>query len=112
MEQALLAELQAAQQQMQTMFFYLQGLGASANYQPLPTVPWPPPPLPQIGFPSIFPPPGATDTPVSMNLFTWLRIHIQILRYFMSIYNVLYLKEHLDSLSGWLINDLCFNKND
>jgi len=41
-----------------------------------------------------------------------LRICIQILRYFMSIYNVLYLKEHLDSLSGWLINDICFNKND
>ena len=98
MEQALLAERQVAQQQMQTMFSYLQGLGASINYQLPPTVPWPPPPLPQIGFPSIFPPHGATGTHVSMNLFTWLRIHIQILRYFMSIYHVLYLKEHLDSL--------------
>ena len=60
MEQALLAERQTAQQQMQTMFSYLQGLGASINYQPPPTVPWPPPPLPQIGF------------PFSMNLFTLL----------------------------------------
>ena len=59
MEQALLAERQVAQQQMQTMFSYLQGLGASINYQPPPTVPWPPSPLPQIGFPYIFPPPGA-----------------------------------------------------
>ena len=32
MEQALLAERQAAQQQMQTMFSYLQGLGATINY--------------------------------------------------------------------------------
>ena len=78
MEQALLAERQAAQQQMQTMFSYLQGLGASINYQPPPTVPWPPPPLPQIGFPSISPPPDATGTPVSMNLFTCLRIHIDL----------------------------------
>ena len=78
MEQALLAERQVAQQQMQTMFSYLQGLGASINYQPPPTVPWPPPPLPQIGFPSIFPSPGATGTPVSMNLFTCLGIHIDL----------------------------------
>ena len=90
----------------------LEGLGVSINYRPPPMVPWPPPPLPQIGFPSIFPPHGATGTPVSMNLFTWLRIHIQILRYFMSIYHVLYLEEHLNPLSGWLINDICFNKND
>ena len=72
MEQALLAERQAAQQQIQIMFSYLQGLGAPMNYQPSPTVPWPPPPQPQIGFPSIFPPPGATGTPVSMSLFTLL----------------------------------------
>src|SRR6185437_15551583 len=67
MEQALLAERQAAQQQMQTMFSYLQGIDVSINYQPPPTMPWPPPPLPQIGLPSIYPPPGAADTPVSMN---------------------------------------------
>ena len=78
MEQALLAERQAAQQQMQTMSSYLQGLGASINYQPPATVPWPPPPLPQIGFPSVFPPPGTIGTPVSMNLFTCLRIHIDL----------------------------------
>jgi len=78
MERALLAERQTVQQQMQTMFSYLQGLGASINYQPPPTVPWPPPLLPQIGFLSIFSLPGATDTPVSMNLFTWLRIHIDL----------------------------------
>ena len=66
MEQALLAERQAAQQQMQTMFSYLQGLGATINYQPPPMMPWPPPPLPPLGLPSIFPPSGATGTPVSM----------------------------------------------
>ena len=65
MEQALLAEQHAAQQ-MQTMFSYLQGLGATINYQPPPTMPWPPPPLPPLGLPSIFPPSGATGTPVSM----------------------------------------------
>ena len=63
---ALLAERQAAQQQMQTMFSYLQGLGATINYQPPPTMPWPPPPLPPLGLPSIFPPSGATCTPVNM----------------------------------------------
>ena len=66
MEQGLLAERQDAQQQMQTMFSYLQGLGATINYQPPPTMPWPPPPLPPLGLPSIFPPSGATGTPVSM----------------------------------------------
>ena len=78
MEQTLLAGRQAAQQQMQTMFSYLQGIGASINYQQPPTMPWPPPPLPQIGLPSIFPPPGAADTPVSMNLLTCLCIHIDL----------------------------------
>jgi hypothetical protein len=78
MEQALLAKRQAVQQQMQTMFAYIQGLGASINYQPPPMVSWPPPPQPQIGYPSIFPPPGATGTPVSMNVFTCLRIHIDL----------------------------------
>jgi len=76
MEQVLLAERQAAQQQMQTMFAYIQGLGASVNYQPPPTVSWSPPPLPQMDYPSVFPPPSATGTPVSMNVFTCLRIHI------------------------------------
>ena len=71
MEQTLLAERQATQQQMQTMFSYLQGIGATINYQPPPMMPWPPPPL---GLPSIFSPSGAAGTPVSMNmnLFTLL----------------------------------------
>jgi hypothetical protein len=71
MEQALLAKRQAAQQQMQTMFVYIQGLGASVNYQPPPTVTWPPPPLPQIGFA-----PGAIVTPVSMNGYIYLLAYI------------------------------------
>ena len=71
MEQMLLAERQAAQQQIQTMFAYIQGLGASVNYQPLPTVTWPPPPLPQIGFA-----PGAIVTPMSMNGDIYLLAHI------------------------------------
>ena len=66
MEQALLAEREAAQQQMQTMFSYLQGLGTTINYQPPPRMPWPPPLLPLLFLPSIFPPSGATGTPVSM----------------------------------------------
>jgi len=73
MEQALLAERQAAQQQMQTMFSYLQGLGATINYQPPPTMPWPPLPL---GLHSIFPPSGATGTPVSMIYRFTLLAHI------------------------------------
>jgi len=76
MEQALLAERQAAQQQMQTMFSYLQGLGATINYQPPPTMAWPPPPLPPLGIPSIFPPSGATGTPVSMIYRFTLLAHI------------------------------------
>ena len=69
-------EREAEWQLMQTMFAYIQGLGASVNYQPPPTVSWPPPPLPQMDYPSVFPPPSATGTPVSMNVFTCLRIHI------------------------------------
>ena len=74
-EQALLAEREAAQQQMQTMFSYLQGLGTTINYQPPPTVTWPPPPLPQIGFA-----PSAIVTPVSMNGYIYLLAHIYGLR--------------------------------
>jgi hypothetical protein len=60
---------EASQQQMQTMFTYIQGLGASVNYQPPPTMPWPPlaPPPPQLAFTTIvflF-----TVTPVCMNVF-------------------------------------------
>ena len=51
---------EASQQQMQTTFAYIQGLGASVNYQPPPMVPWPPP--------------GAAVTPVSMNVFACMRI--------------------------------------
>ena len=82
MEQAFLEERQrmmdaerqryeASQQQMQTMFAYIQGLGASVNYQPPPTVTWPPPPLSQIGFA-----PGSLVTPVSMNGYIYLLAHI------------------------------------
>ena len=71
MEQAFLEEqhrmmdaerqrYEASQQQMQTMFTYIQGLGASVNYQPPPMVPWPPP--------------GVAVTPVSMNVFACMRI--------------------------------------
>ena len=68
---------EASQQQMQTTFAYIQGLGASVNYQPPLTVPWPPPPpLPRMTFApmSFLPPPGATVTPMSINVFACMRI--------------------------------------
>ena len=40
------------------MFAYMQGLGASINYQPPPTMSWPPPPAPppqMLGAPMVFP---------------------------------------------------------
>ena len=57
------------EQRVAAMFAYMQGLGASINYQPLPTMPWPPPtaPPPQLlGAPMVFP---SAVTPVSMNIF-------------------------------------------
>ena len=60
---------EAWQQQMQTMFAYIQGLGASVNYQPPPTVLWPPPapPPPQMPFtPMVF---LHAVTPVRTNVF-------------------------------------------
>jgi len=68
---------EASQQQIQTMFAYIQGLGASVNYLPPLTVPWPPPPPPppQMTFaPMSFFPPGPAVTPVSMNVFACMRI--------------------------------------
>ena len=59
---------EAPQQQMQTMFAYIQGLGASINYRPPPTVP-------QMTFaPITYLPLGHAVTPVSMNFFTFMRI--------------------------------------
>ena len=53
----------APQQQMQTMFAYIQGLGVSVNYRPPPTVP-------QMTFaPITYLPLGPAVTPMSMNFF-------------------------------------------
>ena len=60
---------EASQQQMQTTFAYIQGLGASVNYQPPPTMSWPPPapPPPQLPFtPMVF---LHAVTPVRTNVF-------------------------------------------
>ena len=52
---------------MQSMFAYMQGLGASVNYRP--------PTVPQMTFaPIIYLPSGPAVTPVSMNFFTFMRI--------------------------------------
>jgi len=70
-------EREAEWQHMQTMFAYIQGLGASVNYQPPPTMPWPPPPLPppQMPFAPIpFLPAGPAITPVSTSVFACMRI--------------------------------------
>ena len=70
-------EREAEWQLMQTMFAYIQGLGASVNYLPPLTVPWPPPPPPppQMTFaPMSFLPPGPAVTPVSMNVFACMCI--------------------------------------
>ena len=66
---------EALQQQIQTMFAYIQGLGASVNYKPLPTVSWPPPapPPPQLAFTlMVFP---SAVTPVSINVIGCMSLH-------------------------------------
>ena len=66
---------EALQQQIQTMFAYIQGLGASVNYKPPPTVSWPPPapPPPQLAFTlMVFP---SAVTPVSINVIGCMSLH-------------------------------------
>ena len=68
-------ECEAEWQHMQTMFAYIQGLGASVNYKPPPTVSWPPPapPPPQLAFTlMVFP---SAVTPVSINVIGCMSLH-------------------------------------